>query len=137
MASRYYALNVVTQAGTLIGAPQTTVWPLEDVTLVGIEVDIPPGHAANTGIRVLRSKQQVVPWGNNSYLIANDRLLSVAVNEELTEGKLVIVTYNLDVYDHTHYLRATLADLSQSGAGGATGAPIVATALLTGAGVPS
>lgn len=137
MASRYYTLNVLTPAGTTVAAPLSTTWLLEDQILTGLEIDIPDGHNANTGIRMLRSTQQVIPWGNKNYLIANDRLLTIAVGDELTEGKLVVVTYNVDIYDHTFYLRATITDVATSSSGGASGAPAVATALLTSSGVPS
>lgn len=89
-----------------------------------------------TGIRILRSQQQVIPWGNLNYLIANDRRFSVDVGDELTESKLVILTYNTDIYNHSHYLYATITDMPLQGLSPAQNSPIVATALLTSTGVP-
>lgn len=114
MASRVYSLSITVPAGTAINSPISTTWPLEDNTLSTIDLTIPDGHNGYTGIRMLRSQQQVYPWGNNSYLTANGRSFTVSVNQELTESKLVILTYNTGFYDHTFYLQATITDLSAS-----------------------
>lgn len=137
MASRYYVISVTVPAGTVSTAPQVTTWQLEDQTLTRIELDIPDGHNAQTGIRIIRSGQQVIPWSNNQYLQANGRLLSIDVGQELTESKLVINTINNDVFDHTFYLRATITDMPLSGQSPTQMSPIVASALLVGPAVPS
>jgi hypothetical protein len=136
MATRLYTLNVITSAGTAIAAPLITTWALEDNLLQDIEVFIPNGHNGATGIRVLRSQQQVAPWGNNSFLIANDATVAVPVGEELTESKLVIQTYNTGSYDHTFYLRAAISDLSAAAASTAT-PDLAAISQLVGAVLPS
>lgn len=137
MASRYYTLTLLTPAGTAVATPLSTTWQLEDQTLASVEVDIPDGHNGLTGIRVIRSQQQVVPWGNNSFLVANNRLVTVPVNQELTEAKLVILTYNTGFYDHSFYLRATITDLASSTPGTAGASLSLGQLNLTGGGVVS
>jgi hypothetical protein len=137
MSSRYFILNVTVPGRTQINNPITTTWQLEDQILTRLECDIPPGHNGGTGIRILRSQQQVIPWANNQFLVANDRLLSIDYGEELTESKLVIITYNTDVYDHTFYLRATMTDRPLTGAADTLAGPVIPTASFTSAGVPS
>lgn len=130
MATRYYAINVTTPTSTMPSSPLVTVWKMEDVILSRIEIDVPPGHNALTGIAIFRSQQQVIPWGNSGFLIANDRLLVIDVNEELTESELVIHTYNQDIFQHTHYLRATVSDIQAAGTSSALPAPIIPSAIL-------
>jgi len=137
MASRFYVLPVTVAAGTAVATPQQTVWPLEFNKLSYISVMVPPGHNGNTGIRFQRSTQQVIPRGNSIPLIANSETVLIDVDEELTESKLVVLTYNTDIYDHTFYLRALMTDLPSIGSGGALPPPIIASALLTSAGVLS
>lgn len=137
MPFRYYGLEVTTNPQTLASNPLNTSWPLEFAKLVSIEIDVPAGHNGLTGIRFNRSKQQVIPVGNNSFLRLNDRMITVSVDEELTEGGLQVVTYNNDNYIHTHFLRATIANLDAQGQAGPLPTPIIASALLTSAAVPS
>lgn len=137
MASRFYVLPVNTPAGTAIAAPLQTVWIMEFNLLESISVMVPRGHNGATGIRFQRSTQQVIPRGNIIPLIANGETVLININEELTEGKLVVLTYNTDIYDHAFYLRATMSDLPSIGPGAALSSPIIPTALLTSSGVPS
>jgi hypothetical protein len=123
---RLYPLTVVTPKATPIGAPQATPWPLEDANLLRVEITVPSGHNGLTGIRLLWANQQVIPFGNNSYLVANDRTIVVEFNDYMTASGLVVGTYNTDIYDHSHYLLATITDTasarvsnSQAGSGAA------------------
>jgi hypothetical protein len=137
MGSRYQVLSWTTAAGTTIAAPLRTIWPLDTGILTRLEIMIPSGHNGLTGIRILRSQQQVIPWANSQFLVANGETIGIDYGEELTEGFLDIRTYNTDIYDHTFYSRATMTDLPDASAAGGLSAPIIATALLTSAGVPS
>lgn len=137
MGSRYILNDILVPALTTIAAPQTTTWQLDNNILTRLECDIPNGHNGNTGIRVLRSQQQVIPWANFKFLVANNRLVNVDYGEELTESKLVVIAYNTDVYDHTFYLRATMTDRPQLAASSTLGAPVIPTLLFTSTAVPS
>lgn len=137
MASRFYVLPVTTPAGTAVNAPLQNTWLLEFNQLIRIDVMVPPGHNGTTGIRFVRSTQQVIPRGNSIPLIANGETVPILIDEELTEGKLFILTHNTDIYDHTHYLRATMSDLPSIGPRGSAVPAIVPSALLTSAGVLS
>jgi len=137
MANRFYVLPVTTPAGTTAAAPQSTTWVLEFNQLVRIDVMTPAGHNGLTGIRFVRSTQQVIPRGNTIPLIANGETVPILIDEELTEGRLIVLTFNTDLYPHTHYLRATIADLNTIGPQGSTVPAVVPSVLLTSAGVLS
>src|SRR3979490_739545 len=137
MGSRYFVNAINVPALTAILAPHTTNFVLEDQILTRLEVNIPTGHNGNTGIRILRSQQQVIPWANSQFLIANGETISIDYGEELTESKLVVITYNTDIFDHTFYLRATMTDRPVKASAGPLSSPVIPTALFTSLGVPS
>lgn len=112
---RLYYLSPLTPAGTSIAAPLSTSWPLEDAQLKRVVITVPPGHNGLTGIRVLWSGQQIIPWANNQFLVANGRTIEVNFDDYMTIMGLVVVTYNTDVFDHTFYLEATVTDASLPG----------------------
>jgi len=125
---RLYPFTVTTPASTAIGAPQSTPLPLEDARLVQVTIIVPDGHAGLTGIRLLQASQQIIPWSNLDYIIANNRIVTIPVDGEITGTGLVAVTYNSDVFIHNHYLEVLIRDLPlpvQPGAASQTGPAIV------------
>jgi hypothetical protein len=108
---RLYEIDVSVPAGTLSTAPATFPLPLEESTLKKIEITIPSGHNGLTGIRVTWSGQQIIPWGNNSFLVANGQVIAVDFDDYMTAKGVVISAYNTDVYVHKFYVRATISDL--------------------------
>ncbi len=107
---RLYYLPVTVPAGTPIAAPVSVSLPLEDATLSKLTVTVPDGHNGQTGIRVLQSNQQVIPWDNDSYLVANDRTISVEFGSQIGASGIVIKAYNIGIYDHTFYVEVTISD---------------------------
>jgi hypothetical protein len=107
---RLYPINTPTPAGTPIAAPLVTAFPLEDAQLEKITIIIPDGHSGLTGIRILWSGTQIVPFALNYYLTGNDRIIEVKLNSYITVNALSIETYNLDVFAHTFWLEALVTD---------------------------
>jgi len=118
---RLYPFTVATPAGTAILAPVTMQLPLEDALLEKITIIIPDGHVGLTGIRLQQAGQQIVPWGNFNYLVANNRVIEIPFNGEMTGTGLVALSYNLDVFDHNHYLEILIKDLPLASALAVTG----------------
>ena len=77
---RVYPLTVTTPAGTLIGAPQNTAFPLEDNYLVEIEIIVPDGSVGLLGFRILQASQQVFPWNNSYYVTPNNEKIVIPWN---------------------------------------------------------
>lgn len=107
---RFYFLNPLIPANTPIATPVTTPWALAGEHLAYINITVPDGHNGLTGIRILWSGQQIIPWANNQYLIANNRTVPITVDEDISESGLSVVAYNTDVFDHNFYLEALVAD---------------------------
>jgi hypothetical protein len=111
---RLYYLEFTIPAGTPISAPVSDTWPLEDNYLVSIVTRIPPGPSGLMGFRIMWAQQQIVPWGNNSWLIADDEEIVWQSNTAMTVSGLVVEGYNTGTYAHTVYLRALISTLPPS-----------------------
>ncbi len=113
LATRYVVANITTPAGTATNTPLTTAVPLGDLTLVSAHLRIPSGHCGLTGWRIDYSGSTIVPYSNPpAYIIGDDDKLDFDVDYEVG-NTLNIVTYNLDVYAHTHYAVLKVHDLAQ------------------------
>lgn len=108
---RLYQITVTTPAGTTPDSPQTDVWTLEDSILESLTILIPDGHSGLTGIRIAQAQQEIVPWGNDDWLVSNNEIINVSVNEQITKTGLDIITYNQDVFDHKFWIRAVIQNL--------------------------
>lgn len=109
---RIYYLEAVVSPNTPIASPASFTWPLEDNYLERIDVRIPPGPSGAMGFRILWSQQQIVPWGNYSWLIANDEEIPWKADTAISASGLVVQAYNLGNFPHTIYLKALVRTLS-------------------------
>lgn len=110
MGDRYYPVELTVPASTTPGNPTTQAVALEDETLVDIEVIVPAGHVALTGVRVLASHQQVLPWGNDSWIKADNYTRVFDYNEFVGATSMSVQGYNVDSTPHTFYLRFHIRD---------------------------
>lgn len=108
---RLYYQTLTVGAGNSINTPISQAWPLEDNQLLKVVITIPDGHCGLTGFRLLRAQQQIVPFANNLYLVANDRTLTYEFEDEITTTGLVLQGYNNDIFPHTFYCEATVTNL--------------------------
>lgn len=122
---RYYPVALIVPPGTSISVPVSQSVVLENNLLVDVEIEIPSGHAGFTGVRVLSSKQQILPWGNSSWIIADDYVRVFSWNEEIGANAISVQGYNTDKISHTFYLRFHMVNLPviapATGVGGITG----------------
>lgn len=109
-AARVYETSVMVLAGTVPAAPLSVAWVTEDNDVADIEVEIPPGHNGLTGIRVMKGDVQLLPFGVNTWLIANNYTRVFPVGEYLPTSDVKIQAYNQGLYSHTFYLRMTVTN---------------------------
>lgn len=114
MDRTYYAV-VPVPAGTAQATPVSVPVTLEDAILKGVECVVPDGHCGLTGIRLLQSQQQIFPWANNSYLVANDEKIPIAYDDQIQSSGITAQGFNTDIFDHSFYLRFTITDLPLPG----------------------
>jgi hypothetical protein len=109
---RLYYLTVETPANTPLASPLSTPWPLEDNEFVYVDIMVPPGPSGLMGFRIMWASQQVVPWGNDSWLITDNEKIHVDCNFAMTITGLVIESYNTDIFPHTIYLRGLVRTMT-------------------------
>jgi len=113
---RFYYQSFAIPANTQQNAPVSFPFPLEDATLKHGAITVPDGHNGFTGIRVLWGTQQIWPWSNNQFVVANGRTIPIGFDDYITISGLIIEAFNTDIFNHTFYMELTISDLpSQSG----------------------
>jgi hypothetical protein len=112
---RLYYQTLTVGAGNSVNTPISQAWPLEDNQLKKIVITIPDGHCGLTGFRILRAQQQIVPFANNLYLVANDRTITYEFDDQISSTGLVLQGYNADIFPHTFYCEATVTNLPAHG----------------------
>lgn len=101
---------VTTPAGTASSAPQQIIWQIGRGVLGKLDVVIPAGHAGLTGIAIVWGGRQIVPYEGGEWIVGNDDEITIEL-ELYVDSSVVVTTYNTDVWDHSHYLRAYMHDL--------------------------
>jgi len=110
---RLYYLDCLVPAGTTQAAPAQFPFPLEDATLKHGAITVPDGHNGLTGVKITWSRQQIWPWANNKFLVANNRVIPFEFGDYITVSGLVVVAYNTDIFDHTFYVEMLITDAKQ------------------------
>jgi hypothetical protein len=108
---RYYPVDMSIPAGTLQSAPLSLDVVTADALLVDVEIIIPRGHKGLTGIRVLQSSQQILPWGNLFWLVADGYTRVFDVDSEVGANSLSLQAYNEDFFDHLFQVRFHIRDM--------------------------
>lgn len=127
---RYYQSVPSVPGETAESAPFALAIPLENAVLVDIEVVIPSGHRGLTGIRVLQSRQQILPWANLSWITGDAYSRVFAVDAEIGKNSLSVEAFNTDIFAHTFQLRFHLRDLPDDDQGGPSGLAQTVRAIL-------
>lgn len=111
---RYYQMTPVIPGFTPSTAPVEFSLVTENALLVDIEIVIPTGHVGITGVRVLQSHQQILPWGNLSWVQGDGYSRVFEVNAEIGSKSLSVQGYNDDFFQHVFHLRFHLRDLTDA-----------------------
>jgi hypothetical protein len=100
-----WPVSITTPPATPIASPVSTAPMIGSIWIDSIELQIPPGHNGLTGIYVENGAAPILPYSQSpSFLVATNQTLRFDVGDQF-DSSLMIVTYNLDVFPHTHYLR--------------------------------
>ena len=110
--NRLYETTFTVAAGTALAAPQLAPVALEDASLVSVRIVIPDGHNGLTGLQVRWAGTQVIPFGTGTWITANDEVMDIPWDGEITATGLALAGYNTDVFAHSFYLRWLVEDLA-------------------------
>lgn len=74
--------------------------------VLAIEIVIPDGHAALTGLAIMQTQQIVIPWSGNVWITSNNETIKWPYKDYLRNGSWQVAAYNADNFNpHTFFLR--------------------------------
>lgn len=127
MAVEVQSFAVTIPAGTLSTAPQVTNLPMAPREVTRVRVRIPPGPAGAVGFALGAAGERVIPYGAAQWIVADDEVIDLPLERQITSGAWQLQGYNTGVFDHT--LQVTfLLDLLTPRPGASIGAaPLAVT----------
>lgn len=105
------SFTVVAPASTTKANPLEVLTAFRVATVTRIEIDVPDGHAGQTGIFLAVAHGRVLPRTAGSFLVANDSHLGWDVFEQPNSGAWSAFVYNTDLFDHSFYVRYSVVFL--------------------------
>lgn len=113
LANRPEAFAVTVAPNTPQASATTTSLVVADGYLQRVEITVPDGHNGLTGIRILSSNSQLVPFTQNTYLVANDQTLTFDLVGAIDTGNFQAQAFNGGLFQHTFYVRLFMLDFAQ------------------------
>jgi len=107
-----YVTTITIPANTPKPAPKEFTFEIKGEMLSEVQVVIPPGHAALTGIAVLYGLEQLFPLPSGSWLSGDNERISFPERWEIpfARAPLRILGYNEDdTFDHGFIIRFIVA----------------------------
>lgn len=108
--NRVETIQLVVPAGTPTSAPVSALLFGERARVAGIEVLVPPGPSGLVGFAFWHSSEQVIPKVGGTWIIADDEVVRLAVDDLSPWPDWRIKAYNTDVYAHTLFVRTLMDD---------------------------
>jgi hypothetical protein len=99
-------------AFTDIAAPLVTALPFDEGEVLSIEIVIPDGCAGLVGFAFRQSQQQVIPFGDGTWIIGNDEVIRWPTEGYPTGAKWAMVAYNTDLFPHILQTRFLMNETS-------------------------
>lgn len=118
---QYSPLQLTVAAGTSQAAPAVKAWSPYPGWVHQFRIDIPAGHRALTGVRLVYNGTPVIPFDPALWLQPGGRTFLVPWEDEVDQVGLVVQAYNLDVWPHTFYLWADVNPYLPAKAAGSRG----------------
>lgn len=110
---RYLPYTITTPAFTARTAPLSTPLGVSLVTLLSVQIMLPPGHSGLTGIRLDTSGGTILPFSPTPAWITGDGRDILFDLDVQSDDRMVWFTYNDDVNVHAHYLLLKVVDLAE------------------------
>ena len=127
MGDRFYVTSLTVPAHTPSTAPASIMWLMGEESIEDIIITIPDGHNGLTGIRIIYSNQQIIPYANNQYYVGNNRVVPIRYNDYINGIGLLVQGYNDDIWPHTFFLECTAihATITVNSGSVASGGPAI------------
>ena len=106
-----YIKTITTPIDDYVTTPKTTKLKIWKGVIHEMEVEIPPGHAGLTKLRIYLGGHIIFPTNEDDYITGNGSIVKGKFFIELGKGENVldIKTWNEDeAYEHTHIVRISV-----------------------------
>lgn len=104
-ATELYSFQVTIPAGTAITAPFRQSVPIPVRMVDRLEITIPPGPSGLMGFAITMGGLNVIPLQAGTYIVTDNQQFDWPIEGLPTSGAWQVSGYNIDVWDHTVYLR--------------------------------
>jgi len=112
-----YVTTITAPPNTSKGAPKETDFYIEGELLTEVQIVIPPGHCALTGIQAFYGIEQLFPLPTGEWLTGDSEVLKFPQYWPIPfQGTTIkLKTYNEDdTYDHTFILRFIISTFKEA-----------------------
>lgn len=99
--------------GVLQAAPASTDISFNPGEVVGIEIQIPDGHAGLTGLQLASAHQPLIPNTAGAFIVANNDTIDWTVQGMPNTGNWQALCFNTDRFPHSFYIRFLVVELQR------------------------
>lgn len=100
-------------AGVAQAAPASTDISFNPGEVVGIEIQIPDGHAGLTGLQLASAHQPLIPNTAGAFIVANNDTIDWTVQGMPNTGNWQALCFNTDRFPHSFYIRFLVVELQR------------------------
>lgn len=124
MATRVEVFQITIPRFTLETSPVDTALNFLPGTVDQIQVMIPPGPSGRVGFAIFHSNQQVIPFADGEFVIADGEVLTWPIERYPVNRGWVVRAFNEDAFEHTLFFRLLVTDPLISGRDDGAAAPV-------------
>lgn len=124
MATRVEAFQITIARFTLETSPTDTALNFLPGTVDQIQIMIPPGPSGRVGFAIFHSNQQVIPFADGEFIIADGEVLTWPIERFPVNRGWVVRAFNEDAFEHTLFFRLLVTDQLPGDQEGGAGAPV-------------
>lgn len=110
---RVEAFKVTVAAGVAQAAPTSTDISFNPGEIVGIEIQVPDGHAGLTGLQIGSAHQPLIPNTAGAFIIANNETIEWTMQGLPDTGNWQAFCFNTDRFPHSFYIRFLVVELQR------------------------
>lgn len=130
-ATQIREFAVTIPAGTAQANPQLTDLAMPPMTVLEIDIRVPPGPRGQMGFALWASGSTVIPEQQGQFVVADDDYITWPLVDQISSGAWQLAGYNTGDYDHTVYVTFRLEPVATD-AGSAQITPIPTATLTSG-----
>lgn len=75
-----------------------------------VEIRVPPGPSGLLGFQLAHSEQVIIPYSASEWIVTDNEVISWPLEDYPVRDGWEMWTYNLDVYEHSVFVRFLVSD---------------------------